>query len=146
LEEVVDTYQWQGTVASGELEALHAEAFEHQPRGLDWAAQLQQHSLGWVCARQDGELIGFVNLAWDGGAHAFLLDTLVTSRHRRRGVGRRLVAIATREAARAGCEWLHVDFEDGLSQFYLSACGFTATRAGLLRLSDVGRDDGAGSP
>jgi GNAT superfamily N-acetyltransferase len=141
---MADTYQWRGTATSVELEALHAEAFGHQPRGLDWAARLQQHSLGWVCARRGGELIGFVNLAWDGGAHAFVLDTLVTSRHRHRGVGRKLVAIATEEAAQAGCEWLHVDFEDRLNRFYFGACGFTATSAGLLRLFTIASDDGAG--
>jgi GNAT superfamily N-acetyltransferase len=130
-------------VRSVELEALHAEGFGHQPRALDWAARLQQHSMGWVCARQDGELIGFVNLVWDGGAHAFVLDTVVTSRHRYRGVGRKLVAIAADEAARAGCEWLHVDFEDRLSRFYSGACGFTATSAGLMRLSPIAHDDGA---
>ena len=54
-------------------------------RGLhDWASRLHGHSLGWVCARRDGELIGFVNVAWDGGAHAFVLDTVVAAGHRRR--------------------------------------------------------------
>jgi GNAT superfamily N-acetyltransferase len=139
---MADTYQLRGTVTGVELEALHAEGFGRQPRGLDWAARLQQHSLGWVCARQDGELIGFVNLAWDGGAHAFVLDTLVASQHRHRGVGRKLVAIAAEEAARTGCEWLHVDFEDRLTRFYLGACGFTVTSAGLLRLSPTASDDG----
>ena len=30
-------------------------------------------SLLYVCAYSDDRLIGFVNLAWDGGVHAFLL-------------------------------------------------------------------------
>jgi hypothetical protein len=34
-------------------------------------------SLAYVCAYQQDRLIGFVNLAWDGGMHAFLLDTTV---------------------------------------------------------------------
>jgi hypothetical protein len=39
------------------------------------------------------------------------------------------------EGARAaGCEWLHVDFEDHLRRFYLGACGFTPTNAGLIEL------------
>jgi hypothetical protein len=44
------------------------------------------------------------------------------------------VAVAVREARRAGCEWLHVDFEDNLRPFYFQACGFTPTNAGLIEL------------
>jgi hypothetical protein len=40
-----------------------------------------------------------------------------------------------RDGARtAGCEWLHVDFDDDLRPFYFDACGFTPTNAGLIRL------------
>lgn len=31
--------------------------------------------LGWGTARLEGELIGFANVAWDGGVHAFLVDS-----------------------------------------------------------------------
>jgi hypothetical protein len=44
------------------------------------------------------------------------------------------VRIAEREARAAGCEWLHVDFEDYLRAFYFDACGFTPTKAGLIEL------------
>jgi ribosomal protein S18 acetylase RimI-like enzyme len=91
---------------------------------------------------RDGEsaLIGFVNVAWDGGDHAFLLDTTVRADHRRGGIGTELVRIAVRHAADAGCEWLEVDFEERLATFYLDACGFRPTQAGLIRLrSDDGR-------
>ncbi|HTL86779.1 MAG TPA: GNAT family N-acetyltransferase, partial [Acidimicrobiia bacterium] len=53
---------------------------------------------------------------------------------RRRGVGKALVAVATTEARAAGCEWLHVDFEDHLRSFYFEACGFSPTNAGLISL------------
>jgi hypothetical protein len=33
-----------------------------------------------VRAREGGELIGFVNVAWDGGADAFLLDPFTAGR------------------------------------------------------------------
>jgi len=71
---------------------------------------------------------------WDGGVHAFILDTLVGERARHHGVGTRLVAIAAGEARAAGCEWLHVDFEDHLRPFYFASCGFTPTDAGLIAL------------
>jgi len=87
-----------------------------------------------VCAREDGRLVGFVNVAWDGGVHAFVLDTVVAPAAGRRGIGTRLVAIATENARAAGCEWLHVDFEPHLRSFYFDACGFRPTDAGLIQL------------
>jgi hypothetical protein len=45
-----------------------------------------------------------------------------------------LIAAAVVEARQAGCEWLHVDFEDHLRSFYFDACGFEPTNAGLIRL------------
>jgi GNAT superfamily N-acetyltransferase len=87
-----------------------------------------------LCARDDEGLVGFVNVAWDGAAHAFVLDTMVGTRARRRGVGTLLVAEAVAGARAAGCEWLHVDFEDHLGRFYFDACGFRPTNAGLIAL------------
>ena len=42
----------------------------------------------------------------------------------------------TTQTPRTRCEYLHVDFDDDLSDFYLGACGFTPTNAGLLTLQD----------
>lgn len=96
-----DRYEWRGGFRNDELKALHAEAFGHRPSDADWAGRLHRHSLGWVCARRGDNLIGFVNVALDGAAHAFLLDTIVAATDRRRGVG---PAVACRQAAAAGCE------------------------------------------
>ena len=59
---------------------------------------------------------------------------MVAERARRRGIGAELVARATRAARDAGCEWLHVDFEEHLRDFYLGACGFRPADAGVLEL------------
>ena len=128
------TYEWRGDFENAELNALHAEAFDHRVLEDDWRGQVRDHSLGWVCARNGDELVGFVNVAWDGAIHAFILDTTVAAKARRQGVGTRLVAVAEGEARAAGCEWLHVDFEDHLRGFYFDACGFTPTNAGLISL------------
>ncbi len=127
-------YEWRGDFDNAALNALHAEGFDHAPLEYDWKTQCEQHSLGWVCAREGKELVGFVNVAWDGGSHAFVLDTLVTARVRRLGVGAALVAVAESEARAAECEWLHVDFEDHLRTFYFDACRFEPTNAGLIAL------------
>jgi GNAT superfamily N-acetyltransferase len=125
---------WRGEFTNGEVNALHAEAFDHPVTDVDWQTRLRRHSLGWVCARRDGALVGFVNVAWDGGAHAFLLDTMVVGELRGRGIGAELVAAAATGARDAGCQWLHVDFEEHLRGFYFSACGFRPTAAGLIAL------------
>jgi hypothetical protein len=78
--------------------------------------------------------VGFVNVVWDGGFYAFLLDTLVTASVSRRRVGTKLVVVASDGARAAGCECLHVDFEDHLRPFYFDGCGFSPTNAGLIAL------------
>ena len=128
-------YRWRGEFTDLELNLLHAEGFHHRRLDDAWRAQVERYSLGWVTARDDQGLVGFVNVPWDGMVHAFVLDTLVAERARRQGIGKRLVAICAEEARAAGCEWLHVDFEDEHTAFYLESCGFTPTRAGLLALA-----------
>ncbi len=128
------TYEWRGPFTDAEVSALHAEGFGHEPAEDDWRAQVERHSLGWVCARDGAALAGFVNVAWDGDGHAFILDTLVAAPWQRHGIGTRLVAMAAENARTAGCEWLHVDFEDHLRPFYFGSCGFAPTNAGLIAL------------
>lgn len=127
-------YEWRGGFENAQVNALHAEAFSLPVLKDDWKRQVHEHSLGWVCARDGDDLVGFVNVAWDGAIHAFILDTMVVARVGRRGIGTQLVAVAVAEARAAGCEWLHVDFEDHLRAFYFNACGFTPTNAGLIAL------------
>jgi hypothetical protein len=90
--------------------------------------------LGWVTARHGETLAGFVNVLWDGLVHAWIQDVMVSvdARHERIGVG--LVHTARDGAAVAGCEYLHVDFDDELRPFYIDGCGFEPTGAGLMRL------------
>ncbi|MGH3154363.1 MAG: GNAT family N-acetyltransferase [Streptosporangiaceae bacterium] len=128
------TCEWRGQFSNAALNQLHAEGFGHAVLQDDWWAQVNRHSLGWVCARDGHDLAAFVNVAWDGGVHAFILDTLVTARVRNQGLGTRLIAVAADHARAAGCEWLHVDFDDHLRPFYFGSCQFTPTNAGLIAL------------
>ena len=135
------TFVWRGICTDPEINRLHAEAFA-TPLGRDearnWTDLLDAHSLGWVVARDGDALVGFVNVIWDGGVHAFLQDTMVGSSSRGQGVGTSLVDVARDEARKAGCEWLHVDFDDDLGRFYFEACGFRPTSAGLIHLKATG--------
>jgi GNAT superfamily N-acetyltransferase len=117
------------------LSALHARAFGGDPAAVrPWSARLARHALTWIGAFEADRLVGFVQVCWDGGGHAFLLDTAVDPGRRHEGIGAALVDAAVEEARDAGCEWLHVDFEPHLERFSLDRCGFRATRAGLIRL------------
>jgi GNAT superfamily N-acetyltransferase len=129
-------YRWREALTDTEMMEL---VRSHGGRAVPgWWDQIRPHSLGWVTARRgDGALIGFVNVAWDGGDHAFLLDTKVASRHQRQGIATQLAGRAASHANAAGCERLHVDFEEHLAPFYYGACGFQPTPAGLIHLPSL---------
>ena len=124
-------YRINPSLTNNELNALHRAAWQdHTWRDFE---PVLNRSLAFVCAYDEDRLIGFVNLAWDGGEHAFILDTLVHPEFRRRGIGRELVRRAVAEAEERGLKWVHVDFEPHLQNFY-GQCGFRDTAAGLIRL------------
>ena len=125
---------WRGPFDDAEVNELHAAAFEHAAASDDWQRLVEHHSLGWVTARRDGALVGFVNAVWDGLCHSWIQDLMVAAGSRRQGIGTLLVAAARAGATKAGCDWLHVDFDDDLRSFYVDACGFTPTSAGLIAL------------
>ncbi len=129
-------FAWRGPVTDGELVELTRAHGGRAATG--WWDRVSAHSVGWVTARtDDGSLVGFVNVAWDGSDHAFLLDTKTHPDRQHQGVGTELVRRAATAAQDAGCEWLHVDFTADLAPFYLDACGFAPTAAGLVHLDDV---------
>lgn len=133
---------WRGDFIDTEANRLHAAAFDtriYQDTEWPWTRLTAEHSLGWVTATAvDGAghagLIGFLNVLWDGLAHAWLQDVMVDPGFQGRGVGVAMVQLARDRAAEAGCEWLHVDFDDDLSPFYIDACGFQPSAAGIMRL------------
>jgi len=133
------SYEWRGAFDNPELNQLHIRDFEGRvvdEGEWNWSDQVRRHSLGWVVARNDNALIGFVNVPWDGRVHAWIQDLVVATAIRRRGVASRLIDLARVACRDAGCEWLHVDFESYLKPFYFGACGFKPTNAGLIALRE----------
>ncbi len=137
-------YQINPPVGNTALNALFASAWQgHLFR--DFQPSLERclaHIVAFDVSGDDvsgdrSRLVGFVKLAWDGGVHAFLLDTTVDAAYQRRGIGRELVTRAAHYAKQQGCTWLHVDFEPALEGFY-AGCGFVSTRAGLISLIALG--------
>jgi GNAT superfamily N-acetyltransferase len=131
------TYEWRGEFNNTEVNALHAEAFATRifdNSEWNWGEQVSRHSLGWVVARENEQLVGFANVLWDGLVHAWIEDVMVAATAQRRGVGVELVRCCRDGARDSGCEYLHVDFDDHLRPFYFDACGFAPTNAGLIEL------------
>jgi GNAT superfamily N-acetyltransferase len=126
-------YSVNPSITNEALNRLFSESWEnHTPSDFE---PILSRSLVYVCAYFERRLVGYVNVAWDGGIHAFLLDTTVHPSVRRQGIGRELVRRTTQAARERGIVWLHVDFEPHLTEFY-RGCGFAPTEAGLMRLRD----------
>lgn len=128
--------RWRAPVTDEEVVLLTESYGGRSAAG--WWDQIRSHSLGWVTARLvTGALVGFVNVAWDGADHAFLLDPKTHHQYQRQGIATEMVALAVEASRQAGCEWLHVDFEAELRPFYLGACQFKPPAgAGLIHLYD----------
>ncbi len=131
------SFTYRGQFQNAEVNRLHADAFATRVYGDDewnWEDLVVRYSLGWVVARSREDLVGFVNILWDGFTHAWIQDTMVAAIARGQGVGTELVALARDASRSAGCEWLHVDFDRELGAFYFGSCGFSPTTGGLMRL------------
>jgi GNAT superfamily N-acetyltransferase len=122
-------YQVSPVVSDLQLNDLFAASWpEHRVASFE---PVLRSSMAYVCAYRGTELVGYVNIAWDGRTHAFILDTTVHPSCRRIGVGQQLVRRALEEAKRCGVVWVHVDFEPPLKEFY-SRCGFRSSEAGVI--------------
>jgi GNAT superfamily N-acetyltransferase len=125
-------YRVNPSVTNAELDQLYAVSWPNHHAPYDFRPELER-SLVYIGAYHGDELIGFVRLAWDGSVHTFLLEPTVRPDFRRRGIGRTLVERAVSVARERGMEWVHVDYEPPLHEFY-RACGFAPTIAGLIHL------------
>jgi GNAT superfamily N-acetyltransferase len=131
-------YEIEPQISDQELNHLfHAAWKSHEARTFSSSLK---HSLTYLCAFDGAILVGFVNLAWDGGLHGFVLDTTVHRNYQRRGIGTEMIRNIVSVAYQRGIQWIHVDFEPYLEPFYRK-CGFKHTEAGLLNL-DVGLSKG----
>ena len=125
-------YRMSPPLTEEQLEPLFTDAWgDTDARGY---ARVLERSLTWVAAWQDGKLVGFVNVAWDGRLHAFIQDAVVSERARSRGIGLEMVRRAIEAARAAGVRWVHVDYEPHLDGFWARA-GMLPTRARVLYLA-----------
>ena len=132
-------YRIEPRLAGSDLRNLFATAWKTQGVAdeIRWQLYVQNvlsRSLTYICGYDGGLLVGFANVAWDGGFHGFILDTTVHSDYQRKGIGANLMSLAAQVCRERGIKWLHVDFEPQLLPFYRK-CGYQTTEAGLLSLS-----------
>ncbi len=119
------------TLSNAQLNDLFSSAWpEYEPRDF---APILSRSLAYLGAFCELELAGFLNLAWDGGGHGFILDVTVRPSLRRQGLALAMLTEANRVAREHNLEWLHVDFEPRLAPLYRRA-GYQPTEAGLLHI------------
>lgn len=131
LNEMSIDYRISPKITNDELNVLFANAWvNHQTRDF---LPVLQHSMLFVCAYYEIRLVGFVNVAWDGSQHAFVLDTTVDREFQGRGIGVQLIKRAAEATKKRDVVWLHVDFEPHLQNFY-EQCGFKDTATGLMCL------------
>ena len=124
-------YERRPALDPDDLNELFAAAWGHPKPGYE---AVFDHSFTWIGAFDGDDLVGFVNVAWDGDVHFFLLDTTVHPDRQHRGIGTRLVREAI-AACRGHGEWLHVDAdEDLMNGLYLPA-GFEPAPAGVFDLT-----------
>jgi GNAT superfamily N-acetyltransferase len=113
-------------LTDAELNTLFAAAWQgHADKPF---GPMLDRSLTWVAAWRGEQLVGSVNVATDGGAHAFVLDTTVHPDMQRQGVGRRLVATAVQQARTAGAVWMDADTDGALDV----PCNGGASRVGKV--------------
>ena len=118
-----------------QLNALFADSWpDHDDR--DYRPILER-SLSYLATFSGNELVGFLNIAWDGGAHGFVLDVTVARKYRRKGVALAMLRETVEIAREAELEWLHVDFEPYLEGLYRRA-GYRPTEVGLLHIPSCG--------
>jgi GNAT superfamily N-acetyltransferase len=122
-------YLERASLDNDELQALFVRAWAGNGK-VGYDAVLAR-SFTWISAHHGARLIGFVNVAWDGGVHFFLLDTTVDPDYRHGGVGSRLVVSAV-DACRGHGEWVHVDAGAELMERLYVPAGFGPAHAGTI--------------
>jgi GNAT superfamily N-acetyltransferase len=95
-----------GRFADSEFIKVHDAAFgfDRSP-DEDWRYRkaVEDHSLGWVTARIDDELVDFAKVPGMAASMRGFRMSLVDPVQQRRGIGAQLVALAAEAARDAGC-------------------------------------------
>jgi GNAT superfamily N-acetyltransferase len=125
---VAITYEQAADLDPSELHELFARAWDGEAKAT--YPDVLARSFTWISAHDAHKLVGFVNVAWDGGVHFFLLDTTVHPEYQRRGIGTGLVGTAL-AACRGHGQWVHVDADAALMDRLYLPVGFRPTSAGV---------------
>lgn len=96
--------------------------------------QVLERSFAWVTAHRDGRLLGFANVAWDGGSNYFLLDlTIDPSCADQDEIFKDMIEAAVDRCRKEGGS-LRIDAPDELLKSFFQPMGFKPVSAGVMNL------------
>jgi ribosomal protein S18 acetylase RimI-like enzyme len=116
---------------------IEAEALALLRKSVGWDGHVDQVSqtIGcsyfWAGCFTAGQLVGYVEAISDGIDDAYIRNLIVHPEYQRRGLGLKLLGLATERIKAAGIKMANVLFEPQLAPFYRKA-GFTIIAGGLI--------------
>ena len=93
-------YKVEPELTEGDLNDLFASAWKNHIQ-REFGPVLEK-SLTYIGAFDGPKLVGFVNVAWDGGIHGFILDTTVHSEYQHQGIATEVMKKAAEVAKAEG--------------------------------------------
>ena len=122
-------------IHAGELESVRAllcaNGWGHRVGNAEQFAQLMRNSQRTAVACEDSAILGFARGITDGISNGYLSMVVVSPDHRRRGIGRALVAHIVGDGS--GITWVLRAGRDGAPEFF-GKLGFAASVAAMERV------------
>ncbi len=116
---------------------IKAEELALLRKSVGWDGQVEQvrQTIGcsyfWAGCHAAGKLVGYIEVISDGIDDAYIRNLIVHPEYQRRGIGLKLLGLATGRIKADGIKTTNVLFEPELASFYRKA-GFVIIAGGLI--------------
>lgn len=121
---------------------IQAEELALLRKSVGWDGQVEQviQTVGcsyfWAGCFAGGKLVGYVEVISDGIDDAYIRNLIVHREYQRRGIGLKLLGLATARIKADGIKMANVLFEPELAPFYRKA-GFAIISGGLINYHEM---------